>query len=77
MNETTITKKLVRLGNGLAVIIPNDIIEAMQLNQGTLLELKIKNTGKEILPRKNKKKEETQEIPVKEEPTLEPMDVEV
>lgn len=41
-NEVTITKNLTKSGDSVILIIPKDIVDALQLNSGTLVEIKLK-----------------------------------
>lgn len=46
-NDTiTVTKRVVQLGgSGMGVSIPKDVIDALQIVQGHLVEVSIRNTG--------------------------------
>ncbi len=39
------TKKTVKFGSGLAILIPQDAIRSLGISLGSLLEIEIKNTG--------------------------------
>ena len=64
-NETWLsdTKRVIRIGTALGVIIKSDICKALGMKVGSLIEIKVKNTGQVLEPmsRGPNKKEETTE----------------
>ena len=52
------SKKLVKHGNSLALIIDKPLLDILKINESTLLELSI-NDGKLIINAINKKKEDS------------------
>ena len=60
----TDTRRVVRVGlNSLAVNIKKDIADALDIKKGSLVEVKIRNTGKTVEPDIRQKKKETPETP--------------
>lgn len=45
VNELTACKKVVKFGTGLAVLIPNDLVKALEIKLGDLVEVTFKKTG--------------------------------
>ena len=65
------TRRVVKVGDGLCVNIKKDIQHSLGIVQGTIIQFKVRNTGKmaEKINRHNKNPPE----PVKEEPKVIPV----
>lgn len=64
-NETWLSdsKRIISIGTALGVIIKADICKALGIQKGSLIEIKVRNTGQILEPlTRGPKKQETPEV---------------
>lgn len=54
VNKMTVATKIQKWGNSLAVRIPKDMAEQVDLKQGLDVEMKVTDNGIELIPKKQK-----------------------
>lgn len=56
------TRRVVIMGKALGIQIKKDIADALEIQKGSLVEIKIRNTGKIAQPDTRKKVEDNPEV---------------